>query len=306
MLINGRQVDDDYLKSIDAGKVLWVRILQPGFELLDRYGERARDGVIEFTTNESGERTTLAVYSSNASGKTPNKMTVVREPSGASSEHSSVSKSIATPAQPLEEVTVATYTAGVDSVSIENGSLKQVGLIVLDGEEISADRLSQLDPSRIDAMTVLKGEQAVEHYGEKGTEGVIEITTKKSEERKFKRIGCAFINGSSYKIGPGLWRIKDTGFGFSISPQDGTRPLVMVDGELVDLSYLDDIDADAVATVQIVQPSAELVEQYGEQGYDGMIRFVTKEGQKKTKKSKRSAVKRHALTMNRKTPINKR
>ena len=40
----------------------------------------------------------------------------------------------------------------------------------------------------------------------------------------------------------------------------------MVDGELVDLSYLDDIDADAVATVQIVQPSAELVEQYGEQG----------------------------------------
>lgn len=76
---------------------------------------------------------------------------------------------------------MATYTAGVDSVSIENGSLKQVGLIVLDGEEISADRLSQLDPSRIDAMTVLKGEQAVEHYGEKGAKGVIEITTKKIE-----------------------------------------------------------------------------------------------------------------------------
>ena len=181
-----------------------------------------------------------------------------------------------------------TYTTGADSDSVsvvDNGrSLKQVGLIVLDGEEISADRLSQLDPSRIDAMTVLKGEQGVERYGEKGAEGVIEITTKKSEERKFKRIGCAFINGSSYRIGPGLWRIKDTGFGFSISPQDGTRPLVMVDGELVDLSYLDDIDADAVATVQIVQPSAELVEQYGEQGYDGMIRFVTKEGRKKTKK----------------------
>lgn len=31
-------------------------------------------------------------------------------------------------------------------------------------------------------MTVLKGEQAVEHYGEKGAKGVIEITTKKSEE----------------------------------------------------------------------------------------------------------------------------
>lgn len=188
VLINGRQVDDDYLKSIDAGKVLWVRILQPGFELLDRYGERARDGVIEFTTNESGERTTLAVYSSNASGKTPNKMTVVREPSGASSGHSSVSKSIATSAQPLEETVTLTYTTGADSDSdsvsvsvVDNGrSLKQVGLIVLDGEEISADRLSQLDPSRIDAMTVLKGEQAVEHYGEKGAKGVIEITTKKN------------------------------------------------------------------------------------------------------------------------------
>ena len=190
VLINGRQVDDDYLKSIDAGKVLWVRILQPGFELLDRYGERARDGVIEFTTNESGERTTLAVYSSNASGKTPNKMTVVREPSGASSGRTSVSKSvsvsksIAMSAQPLEETVTLTYTTGADSDSVsvvDNGrSLKQVGLIVLDGEEISADRLSQLDPSRIDAMTVLKGEQAVEHYGEKGAKGVIEITTKKN------------------------------------------------------------------------------------------------------------------------------
>ena len=76
-----------------------------------------------------------------------------------------------------------TYTTGADSDSVsvvDNGrSLKQVGLIVLDGEEISADRLSQLDPSRIDAMTVLKGEQGVERYGEKGAEGVIEITTKK-------------------------------------------------------------------------------------------------------------------------------
>ena len=130
--------------------------------------------MIEFTTNESGERTTLAVYSSNASGKTPNKMTVVREPSGASSGRTSVSKSIAMSAQPLEETVTLTYTTGADSDSVsvvDNGrSLKQVGLIVLDGEEISADRLSQLDPSRIDAMTVLKGEQAVERYGEKGTE----------------------------------------------------------------------------------------------------------------------------------------
>lgn len=98
---------------------------------------------------------------------------------------------------------MATYTAGVDSVSIENGSLKQVGLIVLDGEEISADRLSQLDPSRIDAMTVLKGEQAVEHYGEKGAKGVIEITTKKSERRgrrmnieKFQFISVIVPSGS--------------------------------------------------------------------------------------------------------------
>ena len=95
-----------------------------------------------------------------------------------------MSKSIATSAQPLEETVTLTYTTGADSDSVlvvDNGrSLKQVGLIVLDGEEISADRLSQLDPSRIDAMTVLKGEQGVERYGEKGAEGVIEITTKKN------------------------------------------------------------------------------------------------------------------------------
>lgn len=190
VVVDDRVVPITALGDLPARKIETLQIFDSRTQenkLEVRYGPKARNGVIKITTknfvdNESGEPTTLAIYSSNASGKTPNKMTVVREPSGASSGHSSVSKSIATSAQPLEEVTVATYTAGVDSVSIsiENGSLKQVGLIVLDGEEISADRLSQLDPSRIDAMTVLKGEQGVERYGEKGAEGVIEITTKKN------------------------------------------------------------------------------------------------------------------------------
>lgn len=291
VVVDDRVVSITALGDLSARKIETLQVFdsqKQGNDLVIRYGRKARNGVIKITTknssdNKVGEYHAVSImFPSDATGATTDKMTVMLAP-GASGKHTSV-ETMSASAEPLENVVTMTYTDEDNSLAVAGDSLKEVGLMILNGEEISAERLSQLNPAEIDAITVLKGKQAIERYGEKGAKGVIEITTKKSGERKFKRIGCAFINGSSYKIGPGLWRIKDTGFGFSISPQDGTHPLVMVDGELVDLSYLDDIDADAVATVQVVQPSAELVAQYGEQGYDGMIRFITKAGRKQEKK----------------------
>lgn len=53
-------------------------------------------------------------------------------------------------------------------------------LVIIDGKESdSATALDDLNPSKIDKMEVLKGEKAVEQYGEKAKNGVILITTKK-------------------------------------------------------------------------------------------------------------------------------
>ena len=53
-------------------------------------------------------------------------------------------------------------------------------LLIIDGkinEEI--DFMNSIDPNTIESVNVLKGEQAVKQYGEKGHNGVVEIMLKK-------------------------------------------------------------------------------------------------------------------------------
>ena len=52
-------------------------------------------------------------------------------------------------------------------------------LFYIDGKKASRKEMEQLDPSEIETINVWKGEKAVEKYGKKAKEGVVEITTKK-------------------------------------------------------------------------------------------------------------------------------
>ena len=58
-------------------------------------------------------------------------------------------------------------------------SSKVKPLIVIDGVLTSEINLNDLNPTNIQSMNVLKGEGAKVKYGEKGANGVVEITTKK-------------------------------------------------------------------------------------------------------------------------------
>ena len=65
---------------------------------------------------------------------------------------------------------------------------KSLPLIFIDGKE-SAVSIKDIDPDRIESVSVLKNESATSVYGEKGKNGVILITTKrinKSPERTVK------------------------------------------------------------------------------------------------------------------------
>jgi TonB-dependent SusC/RagA subfamily outer membrane receptor len=60
-----------------------------------------------------------------------------------------------------------------------SSSQKEKPLIVIDGVITSEINLNDLNPTNIQSMNVLKGEGAKVKYGEKGANGVVEITTKK-------------------------------------------------------------------------------------------------------------------------------
>jgi hypothetical protein len=52
-------------------------------------------------------------------------------------------------------------------------------LYIIDGKEMTSGSIKDVEPTSIKMVSVLKGENAVKKYGEKGKNGVIEITTKK-------------------------------------------------------------------------------------------------------------------------------
>jgi hypothetical protein len=56
-------------------------------------------------------------------------------------------------------------------------ALKQP-LYVLDGKIVSKETVDKLDPHSIDQMDVLKDKNASDKYGDKGKNGVVEITLK--------------------------------------------------------------------------------------------------------------------------------
>ena len=59
----------------------------------------------------------------------------------------------------------------------KNGDNKNP-LILVNGKEIMSEEMNNIDPSSIQSITVLKNEDAVKKYGEKGKDGVVEIILK--------------------------------------------------------------------------------------------------------------------------------
>ena len=67
----------------------------------------------------------------------------------------------------------------VETKTAKNLSVKINPIVVIDGKEASDEDLAEIDPTQIANVTVLKaGSDAAKAYGDKGKNGVIQVTTK--------------------------------------------------------------------------------------------------------------------------------
>ncbi|MGD0757208.1 MAG: carboxypeptidase-like regulatory domain-containing protein, partial [Bacteroidales bacterium] len=91
-----------------------------------------------------------------------------------------LNENISTPPPPQPPPPPTTPSADLKIIS-ENG---ETPLVVVDGTVKDID-LNKIDQGTIESITVLKNESAVEKYGEKGKNGVVEIITKDYQEKLF-------------------------------------------------------------------------------------------------------------------------
>ncbi|HEY4288305.1 MAG TPA: M56 family metallopeptidase [Puia sp.] len=127
------------------------------------------------------------------------------------------------------------------------GSIPANVLYVVDGEVKPAEFSREaIDPARIYSVDVLKGEQALKFYGEKGSSGVVVVTTKDfMDSHKIIHLGV---------------------------PTDPSRkPLYVVDGVVMsDSEALSKINPDRIESISVIKDAAARAI-YGEKAKNGVI-----------------------------------
>ena len=172
-------------------------------------------------------------------------------------------------------------------------------LYVVDGEVVDqANEQDVLDipPSRIESVKVLKGESAIRKYGDKGKNGVMEITTKRSDNvigAKEKPGVTIELKGDGMIHNAGAQKTTATGKAeISMKGNDSERPLFVIDGvkmanqdETNALKFIDPNDIESITVLK----DQSATKKYGEEGKHGVVEITTKSGARVIIEQKKSA-----------------
>ncbi len=124
-------------------------------------------------------------------------------------------------------------------------------LFFVDGSEVSQEDLNKLDPESLREVEVLKGEKAIDRYGERGKNGVVLITTKAQIEAKKE----------------------------AIVPEEGPeQSLYIIDGKRSSYDKFSKLSPHNIQSVSVIK-GKQTEEMYGEEGRNGVIIVVTKQTQ---------------------------
>ncbi|MGC6430288.1 MAG: M56 family metallopeptidase [Jejuia sp.] len=142
LIVNGKELKRSKMDDISPEEIESISVLK-GESGTAIFGDRAKDGVVLIST----------------------KKPLVLEMNNQSEKNSII----------IEEENETTDLKGNAKFKLKNNK----ALIFIDGKESSKKKMKKLKPEDITHVKVLKGKSAIEKYGEKGKEGVIEITTSK-------------------------------------------------------------------------------------------------------------------------------
>ncbi len=137
-----------------------------------------------------------------------------------------------------------------DEQDIFNADPKNTPLYLIDGKETNAVAMKSLDPKLITTVDVIKGQKAIDTYGDKAKNGVIKISTTKSG-----------IGGSGEKI-----IIKTTKPG---------NPLIYVDGKPITQEEMNLLNPNDIESMNVLKGESA-IKKYGNKGSEGVIEIVMK------------------------------
>ncbi|GEM_PF-2445022 len=139
---------------------------------------------------------------------------------------------------------------------------KTVPMFIIDGKELSEDEFQSLPAFKYHSQTHLKGQKAVDKYGEKARNGVVEIFTKDADGK---------IGEKKMAIGQPIKMISENTVRINSTTENG--PLYVVDG--VKKKTID-IDPNTIDSVSVLR-GQNAIKMYGNEGANGVVEITTKE-----------------------------
>lgn len=145
------------------------------------------------------------------------------------------------------DIKVATFKSSGDTTNV---------IVFIDGIEKDKEVIKQIDSKDISEVRVLRGEKAMEQYGGRAKDGVIVITTKKSDregEMSTKTVERIVVKTSD----------------------KGVKPLYVIDGNLQSEEGLSSIDPKSIEKIDVLKGEAA-IKLYGDKGKNGVVMITLK------------------------------
>lgn len=211
------------INDIDPENIHSISVIK-GQKAVDKYGEEASDGVVEIITKEYA-----------------------------------IEKGL-----PLDKGVLKTRTINVEgkgeaSVVIDKKAWNKEPLFIVDGERVNAN---DVDNESIESVNVIKGQSAIDKYGEDAKNGVVEITTKLGAEKRKSSDAISIKSTDDIKFDQ-----------ITISADSGSEPVYIVDGTR---QYGQKVAAEDIESVNFIKGS-NAIDKYGEDAKNGAVEFTTKE-----------------------------
>jgi TonB-dependent SusC/RagA subfamily outer membrane receptor len=167
---------------------------------------------------------------------------------------------------PQQHVTPQPAAAVVkDSVKVETvAGASTAPLIFVDGKESPFSSVNELDSEGIESINILKDASAISRYGERGRNGVMLITTKKTSVPAENSTVDAGQSQTAHVRGAGIPTAEPTTH----------KILFIVDGEEVSPDYINQLSPKRIESVSVFKDESA-IRFYGERGKDGVVIITT-------------------------------
>lgn len=168
-----------------------------------------------------------------------------------------------------------------------NGKAIAKPIYILDGKR--TNDISNLPPEKIDRVNVLKGNEAINRYGDAGKNGVIEIFTKRkaplylkdsvvTTEKEVKNIATENIESVH------VLKNTDASEKYGDKGRNGVveiitkapKPLYVIDGIIKTASDLNNISPDKIESIHVLKDK-NATKKYGDKGKHGVVEIITKQ-----------------------------